>query len=691
MSKELNPKFSIRDSESCIESSSSSSSSHRNESRLKKSASSSSSLVGFALASKSEGIASSSSGCTSNAGVSHDVAFTRPVGDTSSIVDDSKSKSRKQKKTTRITPTSGNFIPTIENANTGKSELNVGILHLYRDAREVEWSPLEVSVESKEPHNLVDTISNSESITSNITNTQLQVSKHKLSLVDQSFPPDSLTAEALHFGTVLCVLAVPSYITIQDYLLFVGPFRDCISHFRIIKDTLPNRYMVLMKFRDSKSAWEFYKSYVGLPFSSLEPEICHVVYIKDIEFKSQAMPSYAFPPMMDDPSSPIFFTSSPPVASKSSSLSPTHAIYSSNLSIVNAGPGGKGPTPVAIPDLIELPTCPVCLERMDASVTGLLTILCHHTFHCTCLSKWGDSSCPVCRYSSMGTPILDAEDSNECLDCGTTENLWICLICGNIGCGRYQGRDAHQHFVRTNHVYSLELETQRVWDYIADGYVHRLIQNKADGKLVELPAPGRGEDNEATERHGKHLVTHEKLDAIGLEYSYLLTNQLESQRLFYEQQIAAVQQSNLERFEVLSIRVCDLERDRNHYKDFRIPELHKEKKTLDKKLRDATEKLHNLDKQYSEEREMSSMLLLNQSALQANLVEKEAEVVELKDQVRDLMFFLEANQRVEASPMKDEFRSGTIVMDESNGSNSGSSHNNNINNPRTPTRRGRKK
>lgn len=41
----------------------------------------------------------------------------------------------------------------------------------------------------------------------------------------------------------------------------------------------------------------------------------------------------------------------------------------------------------------ELPTCPVCLERMDANITGLLTILCQHTFHCYCLSKWGDGRC----------------------------------------------------------------------------------------------------------------------------------------------------------------------------------------------------------------------------------------------------------------------------------------------------------
>ena len=28
-----------------------------------------------------------------------------------------------------------------------------------------------------------------------------------------------------------------------------------------------------------------------------------------------------------------------------------------------------------------------------------------------------------------------------------------------------------------------------MWDYVGDGYVHRLIQSKTDGKLVELNAP----------------------------------------------------------------------------------------------------------------------------------------------------------------------------------------------------------
>jgi BRCA1-associated protein len=113
-------------------------------------------------------------------------------------------------------------------------------------------------------------------------------------------------------------------------------------------------------------------------------------------------------------------------------------------------------------------------------------------------------SCPVCRYSqkpigvdrnasshiattASAASALQSEEANECFVCGATESLWICLICGHIGCGRYNDAHAYHHYMETNHLYALELETQRVWDYAGDGYVHRLIQNTIDGKLVELP------------------------------------------------------------------------------------------------------------------------------------------------------------------------------------------------------------
>ena len=45
------------------------------------------------------------------------------------------------------------------------------------------------------------------------------------------------------------------------------------------------------------------------------------------------------------------------------------------------------------------------------------------------------------------------------------QSLWICLICGHVGCGRYVDAHAYSHFEDTQHTYSLQLGNQRVWDY----------------------------------------------------------------------------------------------------------------------------------------------------------------------------------------------------------------------------------
>src|SRR5271169_3437636 len=114
------------------------------------------------------------------------------------------------------------------------------------------------------------------------------------------------------------------------------------------------------------------------------------------------------------------------------------------------------------------------------------------------------------------------------------------LICGHIGCGRYNGAHAFDHHLSTNHLYALELETQRVWDYAGDGYVHRLIQTKNDGKLVEFPpVASTGTYYHPADRAVDDDVSREKLDAMGMEYTYLLTTQLDSQRVYYEERIAA--------------------------------------------------------------------------------------------------------------------------------------------------------
>lgn len=84
------------------------------------------------------------------------------------------------------------------------------------------------------------------------------------------------------------------------------------------------------------------------------------------------------------------------------------------------------------------------------------------------------------------------------------QDLWICLICGVVGCGRYANGHAYGHFTTTSHTYSMQLGGNCVWDYAGDNYVHRLVQNKADGKLVEV-------DEQGNRFHEK------KMDQISLE------------------------------------------------------------------------------------------------------------------------------------------------------------------------------
>jgi BRCA1-associated protein len=356
----------------------------------------------------------------------------------------------------------------------------------------------------------------------------------------------------------------------------------------------------------------------------------------------------------------------------------------------------------------ELPTCPVCLERMDAAVTGLVTIPCSHTFHCMCLSKWGDSRCvfspniylfdlfilrfcqyrcPVCRYSQslLTTPTSSSSSRprpigtsnagtsgaplSQCADCASTTELWICLVCGNVGCGRYGRAHAAAHYSSTSHPYALELATQRVWDYARDGYVHRLIQNRADGKLVELPPAAMGEGVAMLNGGGsgpseKDARSAEKLEAIGLEYSYLLTSQLESQREWYEDQTAALAaQAELLHEEAERARkALDEERAAREEERrlaaeeaaLRVEETEKARLRAERRAEKLGELARGLEKDLKEERAVSEGLLKNMASLkraaEEAALEREAfnkRVQELEEQVRDVMFFLEAKTKIE--------------------------------------------
>lgn len=304
--------------------------------------------------------------------------------------------------------------------NSKTTEFGYGVVHLYRDSEKTEG--IYPTLEAYEAGGGASAPS----------------SKNSARAME-----DGPCEEALK---TVAILAVPSYMTASDFMGFVGEeTRSSASHFRMIRTGQANRYMVLIRFRQAEKAKEFVIVYNGKAFNSMEvrplvyssfsykplimhvlkPENCHVVFIKSIQFISSGSlaPTYveSFPGnMLNDPFSP---TMTQPSAASLATVQPSATSLTTSTAI------STKPVPPPTPSLLELPTCPVCLERMDET-TGLLTILCQHVFHCSCLSKWKDNSCPVCRYSQAGvvgrSRGVDVAESEEFCDvCSADTNLWI--------------------------------------------------------------------------------------------------------------------------------------------------------------------------------------------------------------------------------------------------------------------------
>ncbi|KAK5174001.1 uncharacterized protein LTR77_001080 [Saxophila tyrrhenica] len=422
-------------------------------------------------------------------------------------IDMENSKSQQVKGGTSGLHTKAAYIPS----DPKTTEVGWGVVHLYRDTE--ESAVLEDDAGGRK----------------SLERARQDSSDH--------FDPDECTT--------LCILAVPSWMMPSDLLGFVGDqAREDVSHFRLIRTGRANKYMVLMKFRSPKRAKEWQKAYNGRLFSAAEPENCHVVFIKSVEFLSSESDEV-------EQEGKSF-----PQNNQHDPFTPAHHVPSRAEKSLSSKPLAPPP-----PNLLELPTCPVCLERMDET-SGLLTILCQHVFHCACLEKWRfpGSGCPVCRYTQSPSytfpyprpsSYTGEEDEPEpmCSVCAENSNvnLWICLICGNIGCGRYDSAHAYAHYEETSHCYAMDISTQHVWDYAGDGYVHRLIQSKPDfssqakqpgsASLIDVGAGKSRHENEAYRTEGEDMVPREKMESMANEYTYLLTSQLEGQRRYFEEQV----------------------------------------------------------------------------------------------------------------------------------------------------------
>ncbi|RDW81066.1 putative RING and UBP finger domain protein [Aspergillus mulundensis] len=529
-----------------------------------------------------------------------------------------------------------------------------GIVHLYRDAHETPFLGAD-----EYPAELKGS-SAAAARRSYADNTEYGVSSGSVERTSGLGSDSSSTLQPDEECTTLCVLAVPSYMSASDLLGFVGEATmDDVSHFRMIRTARANRYMVLMKFRNGKKAGEWQREWNGKVFNSMEPETCHVVFVKTVEIQS-------VDPDVQGSISPKQQVALPTTSAQRPSVSST-----SQPSSIGSATLSTKPLAPPTPSLIELPTCPVCLERMDET-TGLLTIICQHVFHCTCLQKWKGSGCPVCRYTQddfrKTSQSLPFDDENvECSVCHSDVNLWVCLICGNVGCGRYDSAHAFAHYSQTSHAFAMDLSTQRVWDYVGDAYVHRIIQSKTDGKLVELPAA----DNSALDPPDwTDAVPREKLENMSVEYTHLLTSQLESQRAYFEgileravdkaSQASAAASSAQEAADTATATLRSLETQHVKLASETIPVLERDKSRAEKRAEKFEAMARKMEREWREEKAMNESLMARIEHLTSEVELLKASNIDLAEQNRDLTFFISGSEKLK--DQGDEVVQGTVSV-----------------------------
>eukprot|EP00045_Choanoeca_perplexa_P011295 m.119004 g.119004 ORF g.119004 m.119004 type:complete len:297 (-) comp15580_c0_seq34:86-976(-) len=151
-----------------------------------------------------------------------------------------------------------------------------------------------------------------------------------------------------------------------------------------------------------------------------------------------------------------------------------------------------------------------------------------------CVACCAIMACPTRRASRSTTPKPEQLASDlvppVCTECHTAENVCACLICGTLVCGRQVNRHALSHCQEHHfqHRYVIELETERVWDHALDRYVHVVAEHSHSG----ADKPGTVDPDK-----GKQVALQE-------EFVTLLSQQLASQRQYFQMQLRRLDRDN---------------------------------------------------------------------------------------------------------------------------------------------------
>jgi len=268
----------------------------------------------------------------------------------------------------------------------------------------------------------------------------------------------------------------------------------------------------------------------------------------------------------------------------------------------------------------ELPACPYCLERLDVSGTGMITHN-HGWLSATSSHPACKTCCQACSAMSRG--------KLSCEMCDRRQEIWVCLICGHLGCGRYAAGHSLDHSYERQHRFCLEIASGRIWDYSGDVFVHRrLIQMTAasGGFELSLPAPAAGDDpaSPALQSSGMKPTWPGHEDYLAMELDAILASQLDYQRSLYEARLTEGAESHAEAVEHQRSLVLQAEA-RQAKVQTEIAEAEKRRKTLERQLAAARKSRGDAQEQVAFLKELNQSLLANRRDMAAASERADAE------------------------------------------------------------------
>ena len=120
------------------------------------------------------------------------------------------------------------------------------------------------------------------------------------------------------------------------------------------------------------------------------------------------------------------------------------------------------------------PHCTVCLRRIRSSITSvnestsIPDLLWHSSNQLRCRTCAIYAAGTTQSSSNVSSALTPMNISRRCVHCGLEGNIWVCLICGHNGCGRYSSQHAKLHFEESRHSFALELATGRYYHTVVE-------------------------------------------------------------------------------------------------------------------------------------------------------------------------------------------------------------------------------